>query len=58
MAGALGRRIGRPAVDFEVRVFVGALTGAMMAAFDSAAGRRPTRSIGALDFVDAGMPLS
>jgi len=36
MAELIGRRIGRPANDFEVRVFVGALTGAMMAAFDSA----------------------
>jgi AcrR family transcriptional regulator len=57
MAEAIGRRIGRPASDFEVRVFVGALTGAMMAAFDSA----PTAAdtiYRALDFVDAGMPLS
>ncbi len=43
MAEVLGHRIGRPADDFEVRVFVGAIVGAMMAA---------------LDFLDAGMPLS
>ena len=57
MADAIGRRIGRPASDFEVRVFVGALTGAMMAAFDSAPQAADT-IYRALDFVDAGMPLS
>jgi MftR C-terminal domain len=36
MSEAISRRIGRPASDFEVRVFVGALTGAMMAAYDNA----------------------
>ena len=56
MAEAIGRRIGRPANDFEVRVFVGALTGAMMAAFDSAPQTADT-IYRALDFVDAGMPL-
>ena len=48
--------IGRPANDFEVRVFVGALTGAMMAAFDNAPQTADT-IYRALDFVDAGMPL-
>jgi len=57
MAEAIGRRISRPASDFEVRVFVGALTGAMMAAFDSAPPEADT-IYRALDFVDAGMPLS
>jgi AcrR family transcriptional regulator len=57
MAELIGRRIGRPASDFEVRVFVGALTGAMMAAFDSAPPTAET-IYRALDFVDAGMPLS
>lgn len=57
MAEVIGRRIGRPASDFEVRVFVGALTGAMMAAFDSAPPTADT-IYRALDFVDAGMPLS
>jgi hypothetical protein len=56
MAELIGRRIGRPASDFEVRVFVGALTGAMMAAFDSAPQTADT-IYRALDFVDAGMPL-
>ncbi len=57
MAELIGRRIGRPASDFEVRVFVGALTGAMMAAFDNAPQTADT-IYRALDFVDAGMPLS
>lgn len=52
----IGRRIGRPANDFEVRVFAGALTGAMMAAFDNAPQTAET-IYRALDFVDAGMPL-
>jgi AcrR family transcriptional regulator len=57
MAEVIGHRIGRPASDFEVRVFVGALTGAMMAAYDSAPQTADT-VYRALDFVDAGMPLS
>ena len=56
MAEAISRRIGRPASDFEVRVFVGALTGAMMAAFNNAPQTADT-IYRALDFVDAGMPL-
>jgi AcrR family transcriptional regulator len=57
MAEALGDRIGRPAGDFEVRVFVGAMVGAMMAAYDSAPKTAET-IYRALDFLDAGMPLS
>jgi AcrR family transcriptional regulator len=57
MAELIGRRIGRPADDFEVRVFVGALTGAMMAAFDNAPQTAET-IYRALDFVDSGMPLA
>ncbi|WP_156687516.1 acyl-CoA-like ligand-binding transcription factor [Mycobacterium sp. Marseille-P9652] len=56
MAEALGRRIGRSADDFEVRVFVGAMVGAMMAAYDSAPKTAET-VYRALDFIDAGMPL-
>lgn len=56
MAEAISRRIDRPASDFEVRVFVGALTGAMMAAFDNAPQTAET-VYRAMDFVDAGMPL-
>jgi AcrR family transcriptional regulator len=57
MAELIGRRIGRSADDFEVRVFVGALAGAMMAAFDNAPQTAET-IYRALDFVDIGMPLS
>jgi AcrR family transcriptional regulator len=56
MAELIGRRIDRPADDFDVRVFVGALTGAMMAAYDCAPKTADT-IYRALDFVEAGMPL-
>jgi AcrR family transcriptional regulator len=56
MAEAIGHRIGRPADDFEVRVFVGAMVGAMMAAYDSAPKTADT-IYRALDFLDAGMRL-
>jgi AcrR family transcriptional regulator len=56
-AEAVGRRIGRDPSDFELRVFVGALTGAMMAVYEP--GPRATATVlRALDFVDAGMPLT
>jgi AcrR family transcriptional regulator len=55
-AEAIGARIGRAASDFEVRVFAGAVTGAMMAAVDNARITADT-IYRALDFVDAGMPL-
>ena len=56
-AEALGRRIGRDPSDFELRVFAGALAGAMMAVYEP--GPRVTDTvIRALDFVDAGMPLT
>jgi AcrR family transcriptional regulator len=56
-AEAVGRRIGREASDFELRVFAGALTGAMMAVYEPGPGATDTVSR-ALDFVDAGMPLT
>jgi AcrR family transcriptional regulator len=56
-AEALGRRIGRDASDFELRVFAGALTGAMMAVYEPGPGATDTVSR-ALDFVDGGMPLT
>ncbi|HUH72026.1 MAG TPA: TetR family transcriptional regulator [Mycobacterium sp.] len=56
VAEALGHRIGGTAGDFEVRVFAGALTGAVMAAYDSAP-KTPETIYRALDFLDAGMPL-
>jgi AcrR family transcriptional regulator len=56
-AEAVGRRIGRDPSDFELRAFVGALTGAMMAVYEP--GPRATATVlRALDFVDAGMPLT
>jgi AcrR family transcriptional regulator len=56
-AEALGRRLGRDPDDFELRAFAGALTGAMMAVYDPGPGAIDTVSR-ALDFVDAGMPLT
>ena len=56
-AEAIGRRIGRDASDFELRVFAGALAGAMMAVYVPGPGATDTVSR-ALDFVDAGMPLT
>jgi AcrR family transcriptional regulator len=56
-AEAVGRRIGRDADDFELRVFAGALTGAMMAVYEPGPGATGTVSR-ALDFVDAGMQLT
>jgi AcrR family transcriptional regulator len=56
-AEAVGRRIGRDPSDFELRVFAGALAGAIMAVYEP--GPRATATvIRALDFVDAGMPLT
>jgi hypothetical protein len=56
-AEAISGRIGRDASDFELRVFAGALTGAMMAVYEP--GPRATDTVlRALDFVDAGMPLT
>jgi hypothetical protein len=56
-AEAMGRRIGRDATDFELRVFAGALAGAMMAVYDPGPDAADT-VYRALDFVDAGMPLT
>jgi AcrR family transcriptional regulator len=57
IAEAIGARIGRDAEDFELQVFAGALAGAMMAAYDPGPGAADT-VYRALDFVDAGMPLT
>jgi AcrR family transcriptional regulator len=56
-AEAVGRRIGRESGDFELRVFTGALTGAMMAVYEPGPGATDI-VLRALDFVDAGMPLT
>jgi len=50
------RRTGREPDDFEVRVFVGALAGGLMACLDGVSGV-PERMYRALDFMEAGMPL-
>src|ERR1700682_3181365 len=50
------RRTGRQPDDFEVRVFVGALAGGLMAVLDRTSGV-PDRMYRALDFMEAGMPL-
>jgi hypothetical protein len=51
------RRIGRDTDDFEVRVFVAAVAGGLMAVLTSATGA-VERMHRALDFIEAGMPLS
>ncbi len=50
------RRTGREPDDFEVRVFVGALAGGLMAILDHLSGM-PEQLYRALDFMEAGMPL-
>jgi AcrR family transcriptional regulator len=56
-AEAVGHRIGRAASDFDLRVFAGALTGALMAVYEPGPGATDTVTR-ALDFVNAGMPLT
>ena len=56
LAEADCRRTGRESDDFEVRVFVGALAGGLMAVLDHESGV-PERMYRALDFMEAGMPL-
>jgi AcrR family transcriptional regulator len=56
LAEADCRRTGRAPDDFEVRVFIGALAGGLMAVLDRASGV-PERMYRALDFMEAGMPL-
>jgi AcrR family transcriptional regulator len=51
------RRTGREPDDFDVRVFVGALAGGLMAVIDQASGVAE-RLYRALDFMEAGMPLT
>ena len=55
LAEADCRRTGRAPDDFEVRVFVGALAGGLMAVLDGASDV-PERMYRALDFMEAGMP--
>lgn len=55
IAGGLADRIGRRPDDFEVRVFAGAVTGAIFAIMGE--GTDYARSVDALDFLRKGMPL-
>ncbi|MGW5105603.1 acyl-CoA-like ligand-binding transcription factor [Nocardia sp. NPDC004123] len=52
----IARRTGRAAVDFEVRAFAGALSGAMIA-FIGEAPFTPEQIMRVIDFLEAGMPL-
>jgi AcrR family transcriptional regulator len=56
LAGAEARRIGRDSNDFEVRVCVGALAGALMAVIEGARDAEQ-RMYRALDFFEANMAL-
>jgi AcrR family transcriptional regulator len=56
LAEAEGRRLGRDPKDFEVRAFVGALAGALMATMDQPSGV-VRRMYSTLDFIEAGMSL-
>jgi AcrR family transcriptional regulator len=58
-AEALGRRLGRDPDDFEVRVFTGAVVGAMLGVIDEVNDVPGSFDVvfRALDFLDAGMPL-
>jgi hypothetical protein len=57
----LAARLGRPADDFELRVFGGAIMGAMMAAMipmlDNPSPEILEAADRALEFVEKGMPL-
>ncbi|WP_375482597.1 TetR family transcriptional regulator [uncultured Mycobacterium sp.] len=57
IAEAVSRRMGRDPSDFDIRVFAGAATGAMMATSDGAP-VTPELVYRAMDFVAAGMPLT
>jgi AcrR family transcriptional regulator len=57
LAEAESRRTGRDPMDFEARVFVGALAGGLMAALDGPPSGLVERMYRTLDFIEAGMPL-
>jgi AcrR family transcriptional regulator len=57
LAEADCRRTGRESDDFEVRVFVGALAGGLMACLDGMSGM-PERMYRALDFMENGMRMN
>jgi AcrR family transcriptional regulator len=63
LAGAVAERLGRPPDDFEIRIFTGALTGAVLAALDETRidGRDPAqldRIERAIDYLATGFPLA
>jgi AcrR family transcriptional regulator len=58
LAEALSRRLGRDRDDFELRVFAGALTGAMMGLVDQGGPLQMDDVFRALDFLEKGMPLT
>lgn len=55
IANGLAGRFGRSPGDFEMRVFAGAVTGALHASIDDT--RDFSRAIEAIDFLEKGMPL-
>jgi AcrR family transcriptional regulator len=55
IAGGLAGRFGRSPDEFEMRVFAGAVTGALHASIDDS--RDYSRSIEAIEFLEKGMPL-
>lgn len=57
LAEAESRRTGRDPMDFEARVFIGALAGGLMAALDGPPAGMVQRMYRTLDFIEAGMPL-
>lgn len=56
LAGAIAARVGRPADDFEVRVFAGAVAGAVLGAVGDDPPELST-FVAAMDFLARGMPL-
>lgn len=60
LAGAVAERLDRPPGDFEIRVFTGALTGAVLAALDDDP-QNPARLDNirqAIDYLGTGFPLT
>ncbi len=63
LAGAVAERLGRPPGDFEIRVFTGALTGAVLAAldedrFDDRDPAQLDKIRQAIDYLGTGFPLT
>ena len=58
LAEALSQRLGRDRHDFELRVFAGALTGAIMGVVDQSGPLSLDDMFRALEFLERGMPLA